>query len=240
MSTGEDDFTGEERRNSTRRPSPVNRLIRAEVAGPEGSEALYLYLVDLSEGGIRVNAERRLSSETPVGLSFGLEGFSAAPSPHLAVTVQRAWDRTLAAGTWVSGLKFGDLSEQATATVQGLLQGFTQAGKRQRFRLREPISVSVQSQPEGPWVVVVPMDLSLAGVRVRAYLKEPVANDDVVGIMLRLPDQRGHVLRAMVRAARPLASDRQEVDLIFVDPPGEVTEAVQAYIDKVCGISPSA
>lgn len=238
MSEEGTEFAGLERRNSRRRPSPVNRLIRAEVSAQNSqAEALYLYLVDMSEGGLRINAERPLPPDSPVLLSFGLEGFCSPPSPNLAVTVQRAWDRTLAAGTWVSGLKFVDLSEEAMATVQSLLQGFTPEGKRQRFRLREPISVSVQVEPEGAWVVVVPMDLCLTGVRVRAYLREAVANDDLVGLMVRFPDQRGHVLQARVRSARALAADRQEAELVFVDPPAEVTRAVQAYIDQVCGVS---
>jgi len=231
------EFTGTERRNSRRRPSPVNRLIRAELA-TNGSdpEPVYLYMVDLSEGGIRINADRPLPPDTIVGLCFGLEGFPEPPSPKLAVTVQRAWDKTLVEGTWVSGLKFVDLSPDAQATVQGLLQSFSPEGKRKRFRLREPISVSVQSQPDGPWVVVVPMDLSGVGVRVRAYLSEPLQMDESVGLMVRLPDQRGHVCQAQVREAREVGPGRQELDLIFHEPPQELSSAIQAYIDLMCGL----
>ena len=235
MQTGGEEFSGEERRQSRRRPSPVNRLIRAELsADPESSEAVYLYLVDMSEGGFRINADRPLPPETPVALCFGLEGFPAPPSPKLAVTVQRAWDKTLVEGTWVSGLRFVDLSPEALATVQGLLKGFTPDGKRQQFRLREPISVSLQLKEEGPWVVVVPMDLSLSGVRVRAYLQ--VEPGSTVGLMLRLPEQKGHVFQGRVQEVKSLGPDRQEIGLTFVDAPTSATEAIQAYIDRVCGV----
>lgn len=235
MSEEVSEFHGPERRRSNRRPSPVNRLIRAELAteGQE-SEAVYLYLVDMSEGGVRINADRSLPPDTPVELAFGLEGFPAPPTPNLAVKVQKAWDKILVEGTWVSGLKFVDLSPEAMTTVQELLRSFTPDGKRQRFRLREPISVSLQPEAEGRWVVVVPMDLSLSGVRVRAYLN--VVPESIVGLMIRFPDQKGHVLKGQVREARSLRPDRQELDLVFLDPPAEVTAAIQSYIDLVCGV----
>ena len=235
MSELGDQFTGPDRRNSRRRPSPVNRLIRAQLeADGQESEALYLYLVDMSEGGFRINADRPIPPDTTVALCFGLEGFPAPPSPNLAVTVQRAWDKTLVEGTWVSGLRFVDLSPDALATIQGIFNAIAPEGKRQRFRLREPISVSVQAEPEGRWVVVVPMDLSLTGVRVRAFLE--LAPGSNVGLMVRLPNQKGHVLQGQAREVRSVGPDRQEIDLDFQDPPTAVTDAIQAYIDLVCGI----
>jgi hypothetical protein len=236
---GVDHYDGPDRRQNRRRPSPVNRLIRAELS-LEGldSEDLYLYLVDMSEGGIRITADRPLPPGLSVGLCFGLEGFPEAPSPRLAVTVQRAWDRPLAAGTWVTGLRFIDLDDQAQQAVQQLLQGVSVEGRRKRFRLREPISASLQLQAEGKWVVVVPMDLNSQGIRVRAYAQAEL--DQELGLMVRFPEKKGHVFRARVQQVQTLDQERQELNLTFLEPPDQFQDDLQAYIDQVCGVSEPA
>ena len=226
-----------DRRQSARRPSPVNRLIRAELI-PEGQDpfGVYLYLVDLSEGGVRINADYPLPADMRVDLSFSLKGFPLPKLPvsKLHVTVERAWDKVLLGGTWTSGLRFVDLPESSLTLVQSLLMSLTPEGKRQRFRLRDPIGVALQSQEQDWWATGVPMDLSVDGLRVRAYFK--VVPQKEVKVIVLLPNQPELILRAEIRATREVGPERHELDLVFLEPPAAAIQAIQTYIDRACGV----
>jgi c-di-GMP-binding flagellar brake protein YcgR len=173
-----------ERREDERRKSRVNKLVHADLhLGPEESR-VFLFLVDISLGGMKVNLDRLFEPETLIDLKIPIEPYLNEKEP-LEVRCRVAWNRSLLGGTYVHGLEFKELSEQATATVEKLFTAFSPEGQRERFRLKQVLSVAYQR--EGEWIPWSAKDLSTDGLGLQ--MRDPLPLDEVFPFKVYLEDQ---------------------------------------------------
>jgi hypothetical protein len=212
----------------------INRLIRATLTRPgAATEGLYLYLVDLSQGGLRVNSDQPFPEDVPVELHFGLDAFSPDPeSPGAAfqAQVRRVWHKPLLGGTWVTGLALVDPSEQTQQLVGNLLQSFSPEARRTRFRLRRPIEVALRTNAESAWLNALTLDLSPTSLTVRIY--QELAAGDPVDVMILLGDAYPRLQGpAQVVRAEQVKPKRYQAELRLHEWPAEHVQVLLGYID---------
>ena len=88
-----------ERRSEKRRKSRVNKLVYAGVCLGEQETRDFLYLVDISTGGMRVNLPRLYEVESRICLSMPTEPYLGHGSPELVAECRVAWNRSILGGT---------------------------------------------------------------------------------------------------------------------------------------------
>ncbi len=125
----------------------------------------YLFLVDMTLGGMRVNLESELKLESLVTFQLPLSRFAANLPSILEVRCRVCWSRCLLGGTWVYGLEFQDLDQEVESAILRLLDHFDEHGGRRTFRLEYPMAVEavVEERP----VSLSLRDLSSTGLGFR-------------------------------------------------------------------------
>jgi c-di-GMP-binding flagellar brake protein YcgR len=213
----------EERRQHPRRGSEIHKLLRAAVAFDGGNrEELYLYLVDLSAGGMRINLERELPTEGSFHLSFDLEGIRTQAGKALgefSVEARTAWQKSLPGGTRAAGLQFTQVPETTKQLIDELLDMFSQYSRRMHMRLRESVYVScreVGAAPTDLWWNAQTRDISTQGLCITLGAGQGVTllDGQTLEIKLLLEEKVQAVARVMWQDQR---DDKIEAGLQFVD-----------------------
>lgn len=222
-----------ERRQHKRQVSMAHKLVRASLApgGSDDAEEVYLYLVDISEGGMRVNLDRTFPEGNASRLEFALGG------QNFQVTVMPQWQRCLAdglasSGTWAAGLEFINPDRKS---VDFLFQYFSTQGRRQRFRLRELLTVTMRREgDEAPWYSLTTLDLSTEGLRAR--FDESLELGEMVDVKLfppDLPDVEGRARVMWTNEVLPGA--RWEFGVQFTELTAAGHDSLLRYIDRCVG-----
>lgn len=222
-----------ERRLTRRKTLWANKLMRASLEfNNQVQDEVYLYLVDVSDGGMRVNLDRQLdeSMDTRLRFKLGTRNFSAL--------VRAVWQKCLPGGTWVVGLAFRDTESANVEAARQLTDFFSPQGRRQRFKLSETLPVTVQCAQQEEWHNMVCVDLSLTGLKMRG---EQVFDDNEI-VRARITLRKGSEaeLRAQVMWQKKLGEERVEVGLRFLDPSTQAVSALQAYMDACVGVISNA
>lgn len=219
---------GVERRQHERRGVRVNRLIRPLIDDGNGSpHEEYIYLVDMSEGGLRANLDREFPGDRAVRMQFTLQYL------ELDVSVRVVWQKSLAGGTWTVGLAFENLDSGAAVQVKKMVEAFSVQGRRDRFRLKSLVSVSVRRADDPVWVSVLLVDVSSAGLRVRCNEVYDVDSD--LDVRLFPPDHDEVSGRASVIWCQEAGPMRWEYGLRFLALEGNGAAILQSYIDQTVG-----
>lgn len=157
-----------ERREHPRKHPRLNKFVRAGFHIPEYEEpvGVYLSLVDLSRGGMRVSLDRMWPEESQFELGVPLAGFgpNLPASVNLRCTVR--WNRELRGGTWVHGLRFIEPVQGTTETVATMMANFSSAADRKHFRLDCFKPIVVEFDQEAPSTIQV-RNLSVGGLGFR-------------------------------------------------------------------------
>lgn len=222
---------GEERRQHQRTVSQAHKLLRATL-GQEGGtpEEVYLFLVDISEGGMRVNLDRSFPEGHTSRLTFSLGG------REFAVDVVPQWQRCLAdgvaaAGTWSAGLAFRDPDRD---TVDFLFSYFSTTGRRLRFRLRELLTVTMRrAGDENPWWSLTTTDLSMEGLRAR--WDDPLDVGEEIEVKVFPPDLPDVDGRGQVMWVNEALPGRWEFGVRFTELSATGHESLMRYIDRCVG-----
>ena len=158
-----------ERRRHLRKGSErFNKLIRASIhpAGSEESEELYAFISNMSEQGMQVNVDRPFPEQTPVTLSFSLDGFGDGLETELTdfrALVECIWQKRLVGGTWIVGLEFKEIDDALRRLVGSMLETYPSEGRRLWFRLRKVFGVSLRKSEQDPWIICSAIDISVGG-----------------------------------------------------------------------------
>ena len=159
-----------ERRVAQRKGVRLNKLIMAQLLHSGESTGLYLHLVDISSGGIRVNGDVEFPQSEQFTLKLQTESFGGEVSsefPELEVKARVVWSKRLLGGMFVSGLQFLDMTPEAQACVTRILEICSPEGKRLRFRLNRVLGVGIGLEEQTRWLYPLALDLSVEGMRVR-------------------------------------------------------------------------
>ena len=173
-----------ERRSGARRPLSFNQFFKIQVASETGSaEEHKSFLVDLGEGGIRINSETPFPMEYDLTLTFPEEVLGE--SAELACQV--VWQKALYGASFIQGLAFQNLTDDQKKLIEAKLNpenGVPRSASRQHFRLYRPFPIKLQAEGHDEWVTSYATDLSVNGIGTR--LKAPLEQGNPIRLRLEL------------------------------------------------------
>ena len=223
-----------ERRVAQRKGVRLNKLIMAQLQHNGESSGLYLHLVDISAGGLRVNGDVEFPTHEPFHLTLQTEAFGGEVSsefPTLEVRARVVWSKRLLGGMFVSGLQFVDMSEVTTACVKKILEICSPEGKRLRFRLNRVLGVGIGLEDQTRWLYPLALDLSVEGMRVRLDEALEIGSRFPLQIFLEFDLPTVH-MNAEVVWRDEVGQGRFQVGLRFHDLNEDSARAIQDYIDR--------
>ncbi|MGE0488219.1 MAG: PilZ domain-containing protein [Vulcanimicrobiota bacterium] len=229
-----DPDTDGERRRGQRKGVRLNKLISAKIATGDSSANAYIHLVDISEGGLRINSDNPFPGEADIELTFPLEAFGADLASEYKVQtfkMRLVWQKQLVGGMHVSGLKFLDPTEENQSVVKKILERSSPEGRRLRFRLNRVLGVEIGKEEGSQWIYPLAEDLSIEGMRVR--LDEHLEVGDEFPIKLFLEFELPTVeTRAKVMWQEELGSGRHQVGMKFTEIDDKNAAVIKDYIDR--------
>lgn len=220
--------SADEQRLHERRGLRVHRLIRATLERDGEAREHYLYLVDISEGGIRLNADNEFEVDRPFRLSFTLQYL------EFDVMVRPVWQKRLAGGTWTCGLAYHDATPEQMEQVRQLVDSFTEKGRRERFRLKALVSVALRADGEN-WFNILLVDISPKGLR--GLWDDALDAETPLEVRIIPPDLTEIEARANVVWQQQVGPRRHEFGLQFVEISDEGAGQIQRFIDRSVGVT---
>ena len=225
----DEDAAWADRRAYQRKTLWANKLMRATLEDSTGHpEEVYLYLVDVSDGGMRIHLDRSLPEgiETTLRFKLGVRNFAARVAPM--------WQRCLPGDTWVIGLAFRDEERVNVEAARQLTDYFSPQGRRQRFKLSDALVVSLRREPSETWHNLNTLDLSLTGLKAR--WDGELEDNEIVYLKLFLRAYRQVEVRAQLMWQKRVGDERFEVGMRFLELTPEASAALQGYIDESVGL----
>jgi c-di-GMP-binding flagellar brake protein YcgR len=224
-----------ERRTHMRKGVRLNKLISAKLRVPDQEEiSLYLHLVDISDGGMRVNGDIELSENQLFEMTLQTEAFGqeiASEFAEMLVTCRVVWQKRLLGGMFVSGLQFVDIKAETDAALRRILEICSPEGRRLRFRLNRVLGVGIGLDEETRWLYPLALDLSVEGMRVR--LDEPLKVGDKFPLQIFLEFDLPTVqTEAEVVWKEEIGPSRYQIGLRFHNLNEESAGSIQSYIDR--------
>jgi c-di-GMP-binding flagellar brake protein YcgR len=224
-----------ERRTHTRKGVRLNKLISAKLRVPDQEEvSLYLHLVDISDGGMRVNGDIELSENQLFEMTLQTEAFGqeiASEFAEMIVTCRVVWQKRLLGGMFVSGLQFVNIKPETDAALKRILEICSPEGRRLRFRLNRVLGVGIGLDEETRWLYPLALDLSVEGMRVR--LDEPLKVGDKFPLQIFLEFDLPTVqTEAEVVWKEEIGPSRYQIGLRFHNLNEESAGSIQSYIDR--------
>ncbi len=224
------DWEHEERRTTRRVGCDLNHSVSAtvEVDGQQ-SYPVALYLLDMSEGGMRINMDRQLPTEKPFTLCVNLVGLGG--SGEFRTTCEVAWQKGLLGEAWVAGLRFTTMTEADGDRLRSTISQFDGPNRRLRFRLRSVVPVSVRFEDD--WFYMTATELSPEGLRIRTTPVPWLSPGCELSLWLHLGSEWPlEPLDAEVLWREEVWRDRIEVGFRFLDLTEDDALLIQSYIER--------
>lgn len=220
----------EERRTTRRVGCDLNHSVsaRVEVDG-QPSLPLALYLLDMSEGGMRINMDRELPSGQIFTLYVSLAGLGG--EGEFRTSCEVAWQKGLLGEAWVAGLRFTEMSPKDGELLRSTLDRFEGPNRRLRFRLRSVVPVSVRFEDD--WFYMTATELSPEGLRIRTTPVPWLAPGCELSLWLHLGSEWPlEPLDAEVLWREEVWRDRIEVGFRFLDLAEDEALLIKSYIER--------
>ncbi len=228
-----------ERRQSGRKGVRLNRLIASRILDGESHRECYLHLVDISEGGLRVNSDDPFPEGREFQLEIGLAAFGnelATRKPKQVFPVRLVWSKSLLGGMVVTGLAFTEqLDGEGHEVVSAIMHGASPEGRRMHFRLNRVLGVEMGGgEAEGDeirWLYPLTLDLSVEGMRICLNEELQVGRRFPIKIFLEF-DLPTVSAEAEVMWQETMPSGRVQVGLRFEGLSERDAAAIKTYIDQ--------
>jgi c-di-GMP-binding flagellar brake protein YcgR len=229
-----DTSRGADRRTATRKGIRLNKLISTELVNEGEVKPMYLHLVDISDGGLRVNGDVEFPTGTTFSLRMATDAFGAEVAsefPQIELQCEIAWQKRLLGGMFVSGIKFVELNDTARDAVKTILKICSPDGRRLRFRLNRVLGVGIGLDQETRWLYPLALDLSVEGMRVR--LDEPLQTGEKFPLQIFLEFDLPTVhMQAEVVWREEIGNSRYQIGLRFSELDEDSARTIQDYIDR--------
>ena len=228
------EMTEDERRQSGRKGVKLNRLISSKITDGDSKRECYLHLVDISEGGIRINSDDPFPEDRTFQLEIGLIPFGtelATRKKTQVFPVRVVWSKSLVGGMVVSGLAFEGLDEEGESIVAAIMQGASPQGRRMHFRLNRVLGVELGQEGSEQWLYPLTLDLSVEGMRICLNESLEVGAKFPLKVFLEfeLPTVQA---TAEVVWQEVMPSGRVQTGLKFEDLSERDAMAIKTYIDQ--------
>lgn len=224
----------DERRQTGRKGVKLNRLIASKILDGDSTRECYLHLVDISDGGLRVNSDDPFPEGRTFSIEVGLAAFGnelATKQPRQNFPVRLIWSKSLVGGMVVSGLAFEELDEKGQEVVAAIMEGASPQGRRMHFRLNRVLGVELGGEAGERWLYPLTLDLSVEGMRICLNESLEVGTRFPLKIFLEF-DLPTVQTDADVMWQEVMPSGRVQVGLKFENMNDRDATAIKTYIDQ--------
>ena len=140
-----------DRRLRARTKVLVKRTLLASIEAEHiGETCCHLHLLDISEGGMRVNIDRNLKPESQVGLKFDLHNLGSSMDGEFDSICRVVWTKPTPGGS-VTGLEFKELRQDSETSLKHLLEIWSEKAGLELTRLWKPINAKLRRSENEPW-----------------------------------------------------------------------------------------
>lgn len=223
-----------DRRYAQRHAIQLHKITAAELTVEgEPPASCYVFVVDLSEGGLCITTDTWIEPSKPFRLEMRLQ-------PVLAVSAEVVWSRQLTGGTNVYGLKFLEVSEEVARQVKTLIDTYSVEARRldKGLNLNRVMAASFD-KAEGVDEYVLVQELSDEGMLLTMEAEWPEGSTH--DVYLRLDSQREPVkLHGWVSSAKRAVFERRQVAFVFREISEQAADAIKECLDRALGGSSAA
>jgi hypothetical protein len=140
-----------DRRGQQRTKIEINRTILGTIEQDAGDEMrCHLRLMDLSEGGMKVNIDTILEPEASICLKFDLSQLGTLLEGTFESFCRVVWTKPTPGGA-VTGLEFKELKNESASGLGRLLEVWSEKSSLALTRLWKPINAKVRISEDEPW-----------------------------------------------------------------------------------------
>jgi hypothetical protein len=218
----------DERRIAKRFAIQLNKITGAEVTrDSSATQSCYVYVADISEGGLRITTDSWFDPGEQFGLHLQL-------NPPLNGRVEVVWSKQLTGGTNVYGVKFVEMSDALRTQVKTFIDSFSEEARRKSksVNLNRVVCMQFPELTHDKRTYVLTNVLSSEGMQVTA--ETAFDHGRAYDCLLFLePDQPPVVVRAVARAVQKAVCDRFKVTFDFERMSTDGTARINAFLDKV-------
>lgn len=222
--------SGTDRRQQERTKIEIKRTILASVED-EGikQRGCHLHLLDISEGGMRVNIDQALEPEARLKLRFDIGALGTHLEGHFESVCRVVWTKPTPGGT-ITGFEFKELSKEARVGLQHLLDFWGNKSSLELVRLWKPVNAKLRNTEAEPWSQTLFVQaLSLKGFQFNS--PRPVDREHALQSRLLLND--GPVITPVKVLWCKQISDRcYDTGCQFEDLSSEQTVSVRLHLKR--------
>lgn len=151
--------TSEERRTLERKKLNLNKIFKSEITFNNQTTNCFVYIVDVSEGGMKIHVDFPL----PDNIEFKIKFYLDEP---LEVTAKMIWQKTLVGGMNVAGISFVTISDDDKEKINRFIFKYSPEGKRKSFRLNRVLAVETTTEGLEEKFYALTYDMSPKGMRI--------------------------------------------------------------------------
>lgn len=143
-----------ERRSTTRRKISLKKTFSAEVQ-LDTPQKCYLYIVDISQGGMKIMTDLIFPERRTFLITFYLE-----QEDPLELAVEVVWKKQVVGYMNVTGMKFVAMSPKSFSKIEQFVSKYSIDTSKRIFKLNKMITMQVEK--EGEWVSFYAYVLSIS------------------------------------------------------------------------------
>jgi len=216
----------EDRRDTKRKSLKLNKVFAGEVGEGLDIAPVYLYIINISVGGMRVTCDMDMPLNYVFHLNLAID--SSAP---LDTNIKVIWKKDLFGGTKIMGIKFVNPSEKTNRAILEFMERYSEEGKRRAFRLDRVLPVELEIEKQTEKFNTLTMDLSTVGMKISNPF--PLPFDKKISLKLMLDFEESPVyLGAKVVWQKETTYDQYVVGIEFVGIRDEDKGRINLYIDR--------
>lgn len=218
----------DERRSARRFAIQLNKITGAEVTRRgQSPTSCYVYVVDISEGGLRITTDTVFDKAEQFGLHLQL-------NPPLDCTVEVVWNKHLTGGTWVYGVKFVDISDALREQTKTFMESFSEEARRRTksVSLNRVLCMQFPEVTHDKRIYVLTSVLSSQGMQVTAEItfEQGRSYDCLLFLEAERPPV---VVHTVARSVQPAVFDRYKVAFDFERLSPDADNRINGFLDKV-------
>jgi hypothetical protein len=226
---GKEFSMADERRIAKRFAIQLNKITSAEVTrdGSGGPTPCYVYVADISEGGLRITTDTWFDRGEQFHLMLML-------NPPLDGRVEVVWSKQLTGGTNVYGVKFVEMSEALKAQIAAFIESFSEASRRlsKSVSLNRVLCMQFPELTHDKRIYVLTSVLGTDSMQVTAEI--PFEQGRTYDCLLFLdPDAAPVVVKAIAREVKAAVFDRFKIAFEFASLSADGTERINGFLDRV-------
>ena len=215
-----------DRRQARRKALKLNKIFAGEVGEGLDVAPLYLYIVDISDGGMKITCDMDMPTDYLFHMKLAID-----TEDPLDTDIKVIWKKDLFGGTKIMGVQFVNPPLKSVNAIKEFMEKHSEEGKRRAYRLDRVLPVELEIEDHTERFNTLTMDLSTVGMRISNPFPLPYDKKITLKLLLDFEETPVH-LGAKVIWQRETSYDQHIIGIEFTDVHSEDKGRINLYIDR--------